>query len=255
MYLLTDSGRAERDGKICGSRSGRTDQAQRGTCVLTESQILSGPALPGSVVFFFFFFFSMERKLIHGSICLVSRAPFSAAVRDFSALSLGAYRPHTQLFSYGFPTKLREGTYGSYDNTSYQFSLRCRVKLRLRRRVSLISTQNHEIFTIYFSNNGKIKIMLGKCLATSLYLKLFFLCLALVYYNSTSDTGYYFGGGDSKPKLILSSCSNDLIWTSLGTFSGVLYTSIDYRRGQRATFSRTGNSFDTYKCVSTLTPH
>ena len=197
----------------------------------------------------------MERKLIHGSICLVSRAPFSAAVRDFSALSLGAYRPHTQLFSYGFPTKLREGTYGSYDNTSYQFSLRCRVKLRLRRRVSLISTQNHEIFTIYFSNNGKIKIMLGKCLATSLYLKLFFLCLALVYYNSTSDTGYYFGGGDSKPKLILSSCSNDLIWTSLGTFSGVLYTSIDYRRGQRATFSRTGNSFDTYKCVSTLTPH
>ena len=60
MYLLTDSGRAERDGKICGSRSGRTDQAQRGTCVLTESQILSGPALPGSVVLFFFFFWWSE---------------------------------------------------------------------------------------------------------------------------------------------------------------------------------------------------
>ena len=55
--------------------------------------------------------------------------------------------------------------------------------------------------------------MLGKCLATSLFL--FFLCLALVFYNS--DTGNYFGSGDSIPKLILSSCSYDLIWTSLGT--------------------------------------
>ena len=54
--------------------------------------------------------------------------------------------------------------------------------------------------------------MLGKCLATSLFL--FFLCLALVFYNS--DTGNYFGSGDSIPKLILSSCSYDLIWTSLG---------------------------------------
>ena len=55
--------------------------------------------------------------------------------------------------------------------------------------------------------------MLGKCLATSLFL--FFLCLALVFYNS--DTGNYFGSGDSIPKLILSSCSYHLIWTSLGT--------------------------------------
>ena len=55
--------------------------------------------------------------------------------------------------------------------------------------------------------------MLGKCLPTSLFL--FFLCLALVFYNS--DTGNYFGSGDSIPKLILSSCSYDLIWTSLGT--------------------------------------
>lgn len=148
------------------------------------------PVRPYLAQLCFFFFFLMERKLIHGSICLVSRAPFSAAVRVFSALSLGAYRPHTQLFSYGFPTKLREGTYGSYDNTSYQFSLRCRVKLRLRRRVSLISTQNHEIFTIYFSNNGKIKIMLGKCSATSLYLSFsvlpWYIITVLVILDTTS---------------------------------------------------------------------
>ena len=52
-----------------------------------------------------------ERKLNHGSICLVSRALFfRRAVRVFSALSLHAYRPHTELFSQGFPTKLRAGT-------------------------------------------------------------------------------------------------------------------------------------------------
>ena len=54
--------------------------------------------------------------------------------------------------------------------------------------------------------------MLGKCLATSLFL--FFLCLALVFYNS--DTGNYFGSGDSNPKLILPSCSHNLIQTPLG---------------------------------------
>ena len=53
--------------------------------------------------------------------------------------------------------------------------------------------------------------MLGKCLPTSLFL--FFLCLALVFYNS--DTGNYFGSGDSIPKLILSSCSYDLISTPI----------------------------------------
>ena len=54
--------------------------------------------------------------------------------------------------------------------------------------------------------------MLGKCLATSLFL--FFLCLALVFYNS--DIGNSFGGPDLIPKLILSSCSYDLTWPSLG---------------------------------------
>ena len=54
--------------------------------------------------------------------------------------------------------------------------------------------------------------MLGKCLATNLFL--FFLCLALVFYNS--DIGNSFGGPDLIPKLILSSCSYDLIWPSLG---------------------------------------
>ena len=58
--------------------------------------------------------------------------------------------------------------------------------------------------------------MLGKCLATSLFL--FFLCLAFVFYNS--NIGASFGGPDLIPKLILSSqessCSYDLIWPSLG---------------------------------------
>ena len=58
--------------------------------------------------------------------------------------------------------------------------------------------------------------MLGKCLATSLFL--FFLCLAFVFYNS--NIGASFGGPDLIPKLILSSqessCSYDLIWPWLG---------------------------------------
>ena len=59
--------------------------------------------------------------------------------------------------------------------------------------------------------------MLGKCLATSLFL--FFLCLALVF--CSSDIGDSFGPPDSIPKLILSSessCSYELSQTSLGPF-------------------------------------
>ena len=58
--------------------------------------------------------------------------------------------------------------------------------------------------------------MLGKCLATSLFL--FFLCFALVFYNS--HIGASFGGPDVIPKLTLSSqessCSCELSRTSLG---------------------------------------
>ena len=54
--------------------------------------------------------------------------------------------------------------------------------------------------------------MLGKCLATSLFL--IFLSLVLVFYNR--DIGDPFGALDSNPKLILSSCSYDLSWPSLG---------------------------------------
>ena len=58
--------------------------------------------------------------------------------------------------------------------------------------------------------------MLGKCLATSLFL--FFLCLALVFYNS--HIGASLGGPDLIPKLISSSqelsCSCELKRTSLG---------------------------------------
>ena len=58
--------------------------------------------------------------------------------------------------------------------------------------------------------------MLGKCLATNLFL--FFLCLALVFYNS--HIGASLGGPDLIPKLISSSqelsCSCELKRTSLG---------------------------------------
>ena len=58
--------------------------------------------------------------------------------------------------------------------------------------------------------------MLAKCLATGLFL--FFLCFALVFYNS--HIGASFGGPDVIPKLILSSqessCSCELSRTSLG---------------------------------------
>ena len=47
MYLLTEW--EGRNWKIFGSRSGRTDRAQRGPYVLTESQIFSRPARPYSV--------------------------------------------------------------------------------------------------------------------------------------------------------------------------------------------------------------
>ena len=54
--------------------------------------------------------------------------------------------------------------------------------------------------------------MLGKCLATSLFL--FFLCLALVFYKSHIANS--FGSLGSIPKLILSSCSYDLNRRPLG---------------------------------------
>ena len=61
-----------------------------------------------------------------------------------------------------------------------------------------------------------MKIFLAKCFATGFCL--FFLCFALVFYNSHIAAS--FGGRDVIPKLILSSqessCSYDLIWPSLG---------------------------------------
>ena len=61
-----------------------------------------------------------------------------------------------------------------------------------------------------------MKIFLVKCFATSLFL--FFLCFALVFYNS--HIGASFGGPDVIPKLTLSSqessCSCELSRTSLG---------------------------------------
>ena len=47
----------------------------------------------------------------------------SRAVRVLPALSLRRVRPSIRdLFSYGFPRKLRAGPYGSYDNLIYFFS-------------------------------------------------------------------------------------------------------------------------------------
>ena len=65
--------------------------------------------------------------------------------------------------------------------------------------------------------------MLGKCLATSLFLC--FLCLVLVFY--ISGIGDFFGGDDSIPKLILSSGgSYNLLRTALGpTLESVIQAS------------------------------
>lgn len=41
----------------------------------------------------------------------------SKAVAFIGIYHFDAYGPHTGLFSYGFPRKLRAGPYGSYDNT------------------------------------------------------------------------------------------------------------------------------------------
>ena len=63
----------------------------------------------------------------------------------------------------------------------------------------------------YFSSTGKIKIMLGKCLATSLFF--FFLCLTLVLYN----INYWHSSANySTPKLILSSCGSCELSQTLG---------------------------------------
>ena len=214
------------DGKICGSRSG-----QHQMCVLAESQILSGPALPtiddtqlGShcsdtclylfqccfeMVFWwtwpssrptlggkgkraraqnvnviplidpssnvtdcssvnqhfiiwnlcFWIFFDGAKTHSWQHLPRFARAFLRRAVRVFSALSLDAYRPHTELFSQGFPTKLRTGTCHMITYliilacvTPKRFNLRIFtwIKLRLRRRVSLMSTPNHDIFQDIF---------------------------------------------------------------------------------------------------------
>ena len=165
------------DGKIFGSRSG-----QHQMCVLAESQILSGPALPtiddtqlgshcsdtcrclfqccSEMVFWwtcpssrptlggkgkrgraqhvkvipsidpssnvmdcssvnkhfiiwnlcFWIFFDGAKTHSWQHLPRFARAFLSRVVRVFSALSLDAYRPHMELFSQGFPTKLRAGT-------------------------------------------------------------------------------------------------------------------------------------------------
>ena len=214
------------DGKICGSRSG-----QHQMCVLAESQILSGPALPtiddtqhGShcsdtclclfqccfeMVFWwtcpssrltlggkgkrgraqhvnvipsidpssnvtdcssvnkhfiiwqlcFWIFFDGAKTHSWQHLPRFARAFLRRAVRVFSALSLDAYRPHTELFSQGFPTKLRTGTCHMITYliilacvTPKRFNLKIFtwIKLRLRRRVSLMSTPNHDIFQDIF---------------------------------------------------------------------------------------------------------
>ena len=54
----------------------------------------------------------------------------SRAVRVSSALLLNAYGPHTGLFfSYGFPTKLSAGPYGSYDKKQFFYLLVCTLSV------------------------------------------------------------------------------------------------------------------------------
>lgn len=101
------------DEKIFGSRLGRTDQAERGPCVLTESQMFSSSAWPHSVnkhfiiwpLFCFIFIFFLVKRSRAEAVCISCRA-----VRVFATLSLWCVQPsYGTFFCYGFPRKLLAG--------------------------------------------------------------------------------------------------------------------------------------------------
>ena len=91
--------------------------------VLTESQMFFRPARPKSVKKHILSYdscviFLTERKSVHGSIYLVSRAFLAGPYAFFRPYHL-TRTPLGTLFSYGFPTKLRARSYGSHDKMGW----------------------------------------------------------------------------------------------------------------------------------------
>ena len=94
-------------GKILDSRSGRTDRAQRGPWVVTESKIFSRPARPHSVNKhfiispFFSIFIFLATKLV--------RIVFSGPYAFFQAYHLDAYGPRAGTFFSWFSKEIARG--------------------------------------------------------------------------------------------------------------------------------------------------
>ena len=105
------------DRKIFGSRS----------ALLTENQIFFHPAQPTYCMTVVFLNFS-DGAHKHQSVCLSSKA-----ICIFPALSLDAYIPHTDIFSYGFPTKINSARVhkGHMIKISIQQALACLTELFL----------------------------------------------------------------------------------------------------------------------------
>ena len=106
------------DGKIFGSRSWRTDRAQRGPCAMTESEIFSHLARPNLVNKYFII------RPIWRQICLKFEHARPSA---FVVGPYGFFQPRSRKcvrFSYGtfingFAKKALAEPYGSYDNKVY----------------------------------------------------------------------------------------------------------------------------------------
>ena len=103
------------DGKIFGSRSWRTDRAQRGLCAITESQLFFHPARPNLV---FYHMTNLETNFLE---VLTRKA---VGFCSFVVGPYGFFRPRSRkcvwpsygTFVNGFAKKALAGPYGSYDN-------------------------------------------------------------------------------------------------------------------------------------------
>ena len=98
------------DGKKFGSRSWRTNRAQRGRCAMTESQIYSHPARPNLVNKYHMTNLktNVVEVLTREAVRFCSSPPPPPPSRN-------CVRPSYGTFINGFEKKALAGPYGSYD--------------------------------------------------------------------------------------------------------------------------------------------
>ena len=114
-YVLIDWVRGP-DGKIFGSRSGRTDREQRGPCVLTESQMFPVRSYQTQAINIL----SHDRCVFLTKRTRIDQNAFLAGPYAFSRPYHLTRKPFIRDFFHTvFQTKLRAGPYGSYDNDCY----------------------------------------------------------------------------------------------------------------------------------------